>query len=73
MTYEEAQDKVKQVLKETLAVNGWESRYEQFKTLEPCIAETYKSFITGKMGPDEFYKQAVNDVMAAYSPLGKML
>lgn len=73
MTYEEAQEKVKQALKVTLTGQGWKVRYEQFKTLEPCIAETYKSFITGKMDTSEFYKQAINDVMVAYSPLGKLL
>lgn len=73
MTEAEAHKILNDVLDSTAHIGDWEVRYAVMSTLEPCIAETYKAFINGGMNPSQFYERAKNDIMAAYSPLGRML
>jgi len=73
MTKEEAHLRFNQRMDDTSVYLYWEQRYAHIKKYEPCIAETYKTFIAGGMNPPQFYEQAVNDILATHRPLGKLL
>jgi hypothetical protein len=48
-------------------------RLHWFEKKEPCLATAYKSYILGHLDLRQFTEQATNDILAAYSALGKLL